>query len=54
MKKIIQNDKNIGKLSAPTPYVVGKATEFFIEELVKNSSKLATERGDSKITTWHL
>jgi hypothetical protein len=54
VKKIIQSDKNIGKLSSTTPAVISKVTELFIESLIKSSSKLAQDREDNRVTTWHL
>ncbi len=54
VKKIIQSDKNIGKLSSQTPSVISKVTELFIESLIKSSSKLASDREDVRLTPWHL
>jgi histone H3/H4 len=54
VKKIIQSDKNIGKIASNTPSVVSKATESFIEEIVKAASKIAIEQGENKVTAWHL
>ena len=54
VKKIIQADKNIGKLASQTPFLVSKMTEMFLEELIKSSSNLAIERGDNKLSSWHL
>lgn len=54
IKKIVQSNQDIGKLSASTPFVISKITEEFIQQLTTLSSKLAVQQGDAKLTTWHL
>ncbi|CAG9314665.1 unnamed protein product [Blepharisma stoltei] len=54
IKKIVQSNQDIGKLSATTPFLICKITEEVIQQLTSLSSKLAVQQGDSKITLWHL
>jgi len=54
IRKIIQADRQIGKLASSTPVLVSKVTELFISELISRASKLAMERGDAKLALWHL
>ncbi|CAG9329360.1 DRAP1 [Blepharisma stoltei] len=54
IKKIVQSNQDIGKLSSSTPYLICKITEEFIQKLTLLSSDLAVQQGDSKLTLWHI
>ena len=44
IKKIIQTDENIGKLSSSTPALVTAAAEFFVKTLVTRAASRASPR----------
>lgn len=50
VKKIMQSDEDIGKVSQATPVITGRSLEFFIALLVKKSGDLARQRGMKRIT----
>lgn len=50
VKKIMQTDEDIGKVSQATPVIAGRSLEFFIATLVKRSGDAARERGSKRIT----
>jgi len=54
VKRLIQRDKNIGKLASTTPAVVSKATELLIKNLLTKALTLAEERQDVKLTPYHI
>ncbi|CCD24263.1 negative cofactor 2 transcription regulator complex subunit BUR6 NDAI_0C06040 [Naumovozyma dairenensis CBS 421] len=51
VKKIMQTDEDIGKVSQATPVLTGRALEFFIALLVKKSGDIARESGTKRITS---
>lgn len=50
VKKIMQTDEDIGKVSQATPVIAGRSLEFFIALLVKRSSDTAKEMGCKRIS----
>ncbi|KAL6945378.1 H2A superfamily protein [Hanseniaspora vineae] len=50
IKKIMQSDEDVGKLSSTTPVVSGRSLEFFIGLLIVESSKNCAKMGTKKIT----
>ncbi|AET41063.1 negative cofactor 2 transcription regulator complex subunit BUR6 Ecym_7217 [Eremothecium cymbalariae DBVPG len=50
IKKIMQTDEDIGKVSQATPVITGRSLEFFIAMLVDKSSQIAREQGSKRIT----
>ncbi|CCC66932.1 hypothetical protein NCAS_0A03740 [Naumovozyma castellii] len=50
VKKIMQTDDDIGKVSQATPVIAGRALEFFIALLVKKSGDVARKNGTKRIT----
>lgn len=50
IKKIMQTDEDIGKVSQATPVITGRSLEFFIAMLVDKSSKLARQEGCKRIS----
>ena len=50
VKKIMQTDEDIGKVSQATPVIAGRSLEFFIALLVKKSGETARGQGTKRIT----
>lgn len=50
VKKIMQTDEDIGKVSQATPVIAGRSLEFFIALLVKRSSEVARKIGCKRIS----
>ncbi|EHN02655.1 Bur6p [Saccharomyces cerevisiae x Saccharomyces kudriavzevii VIN7] len=50
VKKIMQSDEDIGKVSQATPVIAGRSLEFFIALLVKKSGETARGQGTKRIT----
>lgn len=50
IKKIMQTDEDIGKVSQATPVITGRSLEFFIALLVDRSSKIARDQGSKRIS----
>lgn len=50
VKKIMQTDEDIGKVSQATPVIAGRSLEFFIALLVKRSSDVAKQMGCKRIS----
>ncbi|QLL34941.1 hypothetical protein HG536_0H03160 [Torulaspora globosa] len=50
VKKIMQTDEDIGKVSQATPVIAGRSLEFFIALLVKRSSEVARQIGCKRIS----
>ena len=53
-KRIMQLDEEVGKLSQPSPFVVSKAVEIFIDKMVKLACKCAKEQKEKKVKLGHL
>ncbi|BGP52743.1 hypothetical protein JCM8202_004376 [Rhodotorula sphaerocarpa] len=54
IKKMIQQDEDVGKVAQATPIVVSKALEMFLASLVTSCVKDAEARGSSKLTPYGL
>ncbi|CCF56543.1 hypothetical protein KAFR_0B02450 [Kazachstania africana CBS 2517] len=50
IKKIMQTDEDIGKVSQATPVIAGRSLEFFMTMLVKKSGDVARNMGSKRIT----
>lgn len=50
IKKIIQENQEIGKLSNLVPPLIEKSLQFFLIDLVKKSEEVAAEHGVNKLT----
>ncbi|SCU85787.1 LANO_0C05358g1_1 [Lachancea nothofagi CBS 11611] len=50
IKKIMQTDEDIGKVSQATPVITGRSLEFFIAMLVNRSGHVAKEMGCRRIS----
>ncbi|OIR57246.1 MAG: class 2 transcription repressor NC2 subunit alpha [Amphiamblys sp. WSBS2006] len=49
VKRIMQRDEEVGKLSFHTPFLVAKATEQFLRDLVTAAQEMALKRKGRKI-----
>eukprot|EP00347_Sterkiella_histriomuscorum_P006959 403350783 len=54
IKKIMQTNKEIGKIQSSTPMFIAKALELFIEDITKLSADCALHNNDSKIQPSHI
>ena len=54
VKKIIQENKEIGKIANMSPYVISKSLEFFINDILKEASLLAKDSGNNTISCIHI
>ncbi|GAA5980878.1 hypothetical protein JCM10908_003899 [Rhodotorula pacifica] len=54
IKKMIQQDEDVGKVASATPVVVSKALELFLASLVNSCVKDAESRGSTKLTPYGL
>lgn len=54
IKKIMQANKEVGKIQSNTPLVIGQALELFLADVTKLASQAALANGDSKITPSHI
>ena len=50
IKKIMQTDEDIGKVSQATPVIAGRALELFVALLVSRAGETAKEQGTRRIT----
>ncbi|SCU90477.1 LADA_0F04346g1_1 [Lachancea dasiensis] len=50
IKKIMQTDEDIGKVSQATPVITGRSLEFFIAMLVNRSGHVAKDMGCRRIS----
>mmetsp|Transcript_36126 Transcript_36126/g.42255 ORF Transcript_36126/g.42255 Transcript_36126/m.42255 type:complete len:153 (+) Transcript_36126:73-531(+) len=54
IKKIIQEDKEIGKVSHSIPFLIAKSLEMFLEEMIGKSAALAEKLESGKLGPSHL
>ncbi|GAA5866332.1 hypothetical protein JCM3774_006618 [Rhodotorula dairenensis] len=54
IKKMIQQDEDVGKVAQATPIVVSKALELFLASLVSSCVKDAESRASTKLTPYGL
>lgn len=50
IKRIMQADEEVGKVSQQTPIAVGKALELFMIQMVRKSAEVAKDKGARKVT----
>ncbi|CAL9738347.1 negative cofactor 2 complex subunit alpha [Monosporozyma servazzii] len=50
IKKIMQTDEDIGKVSQATPVIVGRSLEYFMAMLVEQSGEMARGMNTKRIT----
>ena len=54
VKKVIQDNKEIGKVANMTPYVISKSLEYFMKDLINDASIVSKECKNNTITPEHL
>lgn len=54
LKKIMQSNEDVGKMSVSVPYVASKALEMFINDLVVSTYEESKKKKASRITTEHI
>jgi len=54
IKKIMQTNKDIGKIQQNTPQLMAWALECFIEDLTQSAATLSMKNQDGKINASHL
>jgi len=54
IKKIMQANKEIGKIQSNTPFVIAQALELFIEDITRLSANLALRNHDTKVNPSHI
>ena len=54
VKKIIQENKEIGKIANMSPYVISKSLEYFIKDLIVEAAKNTKELGLNSIQKINL
>ena len=54
IKKIMQANKEIGKIAHTTPLAIARSLEFFLEDIVELSSEKVREHSESTGTTQNL
>lgn len=46
----MQSNKEIGKISQTTPFIIAKSLELFLVDLAESAAKVATDHSQTKIT----
>lgn len=54
VKKIIQENKEIGKIANMSPYVISKSLEYFIKDLISEAAQNTKELGSNAIQRINL
>lgn len=54
IKKIMQSDEEVGKVSAAVPVIISKALEMFLESFLDSANQLTTQRSAKTLTPQHL
>ena len=54
IRKLIQQNEDIGKTTATVPVVLSKSIELFLVDLLEKTAKQAEKSGSSKITATHI
>lgn len=54
VKKIMQDNKDIGKVANMTPYVVSKSLEYFLKDLLNTAISCAKEEKISTLHPYHI
>mmetsp|Transcript_14295 Transcript_14295/g.40478 ORF Transcript_14295/g.40478 Transcript_14295/m.40478 type:complete len:247 (-) Transcript_14295:277-1017(-) len=54
IKRIMQQDEDVGKIAQASPILIGKAMELFLEKICADINEVASERGARTINTSHL
>eukprot|EP00879_Flechtneria_rotunda_P007585 GHRR01007956.1.p1 GENE.GHRR01007956.1~~GHRR01007956.1.p1 ORF type:complete len:287 (+),score=125.47 GHRR01007956.1:347-1207(+) len=54
IKKMMQTDDDVGKISQATPIMIARAMELFLQRLCSNAADIAASRKAKTLTTSHL
>uniref|UniRef100_A0A061RPN9 Dr1-associated corepressor n=2 Tax=Tetraselmis sp. GSL018 TaxID=582737 RepID=A0A061RPN9_9CHLO len=54
IKRIMQKDDDVGKISQASPLLIARAMELFLQKLCRDMAALATSRGARTVTSSHL
>lgn len=54
VKKIIQENKEIGKIANMSPYVISKSLEYFIRDLINDAAEIVKHNNGNTIQKIHL
>ena len=54
IKKIMQSDEEVGKISLATPILISKCLELFMQDLIENSCNITREKNSKTMSTNHL
>lgn len=54
VKKIIQENKEIGKIANMSPYVISKSLEYFIKDIIADAAENTTLKGQNTIQSINI
>ncbi|KAA8496399.1 Dr1-associated corepressor [Porphyridium purpureum] len=54
IKKMMQADEDVGKIGADAPFLVAKALELLLDDLIRNAANVAHAKNTRTITASHL
>ena len=54
VKRIIQQDEDIGKMGAAVPVMVARMSEIFVRRLLEQSGKVMEGRGSRTLAVEHM
>ncbi|KAJ9107528.1 hypothetical protein QFC21_000985 [Naganishia friedmannii] len=54
IKKIMQEDEEIGKVAQGTPIVISRALELFLKDIIVETADIARTTGSKKLQPWHV
>ncbi|ELP94160.1 DNA polymerase epsilon subunit C, putative [Entamoeba invadens IP1] len=54
VKRIMQEDEDVGKMASNVPLVIARATELFLIDLIKKTNAIAEEKQSKSINLSHL
>ena len=54
VKRIMQEDEEVGKMAAGVPIVISRATELFLIDLIKKTNEVAEEKKSKSVNLTHL
>eukprot|EP01088_Endostelium_zonatum_P010769 TRINITY_DN2436_c1_g2_i1.p1 TRINITY_DN2436_c1_g2~~TRINITY_DN2436_c1_g2_i1.p1 ORF type:complete len:206 (-),score=74.20 TRINITY_DN2436_c1_g2_i1:82-699(-) len=54
IKKIMQTDDDVGKIAVATPFLISKAVELFLKDLVTKTLVITTEKQSKTLSVAHV
>ena len=54
IKKIMQTDDEVGKIAVATPFLISKAVELFLKDLVTKTLEITTEKQSKTLSVAHV